>query len=62
MAGVWHARNCDCVVEKMSRDVGMVIRKNMVLPFLPCLVAFWNCIPIICLSGGGDSWISLRAL
>ena len=51
MAGVaWHGRDwsgcvCVCVcVEagKMAKDIGMTIRKGIVVPFLPCLVAFWG--------------------
>ena len=44
---VWHARYwcvCVCVYEvgKMAKDIGMTIRKGIVVPFLPCLVAFWG--------------------
>ena len=45
---VWHGRNwsvcvCVCVeVGKMAKDIGMTIRKGIVVPFLPCLVAFWG--------------------
>ena len=46
---VWHGRDwsvcvcvCVCVeVGKMAKDIGMTIRKGIVVPFLPCLVAFW---------------------
>ena len=32
---------CVCVeVGKMAKDIGMTIRKGIVVPFLPCLVAF----------------------
>ena len=27
---------------KMAKDIGMTIRKGIVVPFLPCLVAFWG--------------------
>ena len=30
---------CDWI---MSKDIGMTIRKGIVVPFLPCLVAFWG--------------------
>ena len=34
---------CVCVeVGKMAKDKGMTIRKGIVVPFLPCLVAFWG--------------------
>ena len=36
---------CVCVgveVGKMVKDIGMTIRKGIVVPFLPCLVAFWG--------------------
>ena len=34
---------CVCVeVGKMAKDIGMTIRKGIVVPFLPCLVAFWG--------------------
>ena len=45
---VWHGRDwsvcvCVCVeVGKMAKDIGMTIRKGIVVPFLPCLVAFWG--------------------
>ena len=52
MAGVaWQGlvcvRACVCVcvcveVGKMAKDIGMTIRKGIVVPFLPCLVAFWG--------------------
>ena len=47
MAGVaWQGlvcvRVCVCVeVGKMAKDIGMTIRKGIVVPFLPCLVAFF---------------------
>ena len=33
---------CVCVskVGKMAKDIGMIIRKGIVVSFLPCLVAF----------------------
>ena len=38
---------CVCVeVGKMAKDIGMTIRKGIVVPFLPCLVAFGDSIPI----------------
>ena len=46
MAGVaWQGLVCVCVcvcveVGKMTKDIGMTIRKGIVVPFLPCLVAF----------------------
>ena len=34
---------CVCVeAGKMAKDIGMTIRKGIVVPFLPCLVAFWG--------------------
>ena len=32
---------CVCEVGKMVKDIGMTIRKGIVV-FLPCLVAFWG--------------------
>ena len=26
----------------MAKDIGMTIRKGIVVPFLPCLIAFWG--------------------
>ena len=37
---------CSELVAKMAKDIGMTIRKGIVVPFLPCLVAFWDSIPI----------------
>ena len=35
----WHVGNCGmCVVGKRAKDVGMAIRKSIVLSFLPCSV------------------------
>ena len=31
---------CVCAVEKMAEDMGMTIRKSIVVSFLLCLVAF----------------------
>ena len=31
---------CVCAVGKMAKDIGMAIRKSIVVSFLPCLVAF----------------------
>ena len=31
----------------MAKDIGMTIRKGIVVPFLPCLVAFWGFHPYI---------------
>ena len=48
MAGVaWQGLVCVCVcvcveVGKMAKDIGMTIHKGIVVPFLPCLVAFWE--------------------
>ena len=40
---------CVCVeVGKMAKDIGMTIRKGIVVPFLPCLGAFWGFHPYIC--------------
>ena len=58
MAGVaWQGlvcvRVCVCVcveVGKMAKDIGMTIRKGIVVPFLPCLVAFWGFHPYIFLN------------
>ena len=52
--GLWHARDwdvcvCVCVcieVGKMAKDIGMTIRKGIVVSFLPYLVAFWGFHPI----------------
>ena len=35
---------CVCVskVGKMAKDIGMTIRKGIVVSCLPCLVAFWG--------------------
>ena len=34
---------CVCVeAVKMAKDIGMTIRKGIVVSFLPCLVAFWG--------------------
>ena len=33
---------CVCEVVKMAKDIGMTIRKGIVVSFLPCLVAFWG--------------------
>ena len=33
---------CVCVCGKMAKDIGMTIRKGIVVSFLPCLVAFWG--------------------
>ena len=33
---------CVCEVGKMAKDIGMTIRKGIVVSFLPCLVAFWG--------------------
>ena len=33
---------CSEQVAKMAKDIGMTIRKGIVVPFLPCLVAFWG--------------------
>ena len=34
---------CVCVeVGKMAKHIGMTIRKGIVVPFLPCFVAFWG--------------------
>ena len=34
---------CVCVeVGKIAKDIGMTIRKGIVVSFLPCLVAFWG--------------------
>ena len=39
---------CSELVAKMAKDTGMTIRKGIVVPFLPCLVAFWGFHPIFC--------------
>ena len=31
----------------MAKDIGMTIRKGIVVPFLPCLVAFWGFHPYV---------------
>ena len=33
---------CLELVAKMAKDIGMTIRKGIVVPFVPCLVAFWG--------------------
>ena len=33
---------CSELVAKMAKDIGMPIRKGIVVPFLHCLVAFWG--------------------
>ena len=33
---------CVCEVGKMAKDIGMTIRKGIVVSFLLCLVAFWG--------------------
>ena len=43
MAGVaWQGSVCVrvCVRVEVGKDIGMTIRKGIVVPFLPCLVAF----------------------
>ena len=41
--GDWSVCVCVCVeVGKMEKDIGMTIRKGIVVPLLPCLVAFWG--------------------
>ena len=46
----------------MAKDIGMTIRKGIVVSFLPCLVAFWGFHPymfflnvffVTCFLGGG---------
>ena len=31
-----------CEVRKMAKDIGMTIRRGIVVSFLPCMVAFWG--------------------
>ena len=39
---------CVCEVGKMAKDIGMTIRKGIMVSFLACLVAFWgDSIPIL---------------
>ena len=40
----WCGMPCVCVCEvgKKTKDIGMTIRKGIVVSFLPCLVAFWG--------------------
>ena len=59
---------CVCEVGKMAKDIGMTIRKGIVVSFLPCSVAFWGFHPYIffhflkcffvtcfcCFLGGGE--------
>ena len=33
---------CSELGAKMAKDIGMTIRKGIVVPFLPCFVAFWG--------------------
>ena len=33
---------CVCVCVEVGKDIGMTIRKGIVVPFLSCLVAFWG--------------------
>ena len=35
-----HVCLCVCEVGKMAKDIGMTIRKGIMVSFLPCLVAF----------------------
>ena len=47
---VWHGRDwsvCVCVCVEVAKDIGMTIRKGIVVPFLPCLVAFWGFHPFM---------------
>ena len=48
---VWHDRDwsvCMCVcVLRLEKWQKMTIRKGIVVPFLPCLVAFWGFHPYI---------------
>ena len=65
---------CVCAVGKMAKDIGMTIRKCIVVSFLPCLVAFLAFHPYIfvnvffcnlfcCFFGGGGRkpWIVVVA-
>ena len=36
---------CVYEVRKITKDIGMTIRKGIVVSFLPCLVAFWGLHP-----------------
>ena len=38
---------CSELVAKMAKDIGMTIRKGIVVPFLLCLVAFWGFHPYV---------------
>ena len=38
---------CVCEAGKMAKNIGMTIRKGIVVSFLPCLVACWGFHPII---------------
>ena len=31
---------CVCAVGKIAKDIGMIIRKSIVVSFLPCLAVF----------------------
>ena len=37
---------CVCEVGKIAEVIGMTIHKGIVVSFLPCLVAFWDSIPM----------------
>ena len=59
---------CVCVCGwKLAKDIGMTIRKGIVVSFLPCLVAFWGFHPYVffqcsfcyffcCFLGGGERY------
>ena len=38
----WSIASLCSELVKMAKDIGMTIRKGIVVPFLPCLVAFWG--------------------
>ena len=43
-----------CVVGNKSKDIGMGIRKSIVVSFLPCLDALWNSILISYVISGNN--------
>ena len=62
-------RVCVCEVGKMAKDIGMTIRKGIVVSFLPCLVAFWgfhpyiflHFYPALCVAAGLSNWFCLAS-
>ena len=43
---MWHAGGCGvCVIRKMSKDIGMGVRKGTVVSFVPTLFGYFLGIP-----------------